>query len=82
MELWQRLLVIGIVLALTALAVRLIDRRIMSSDRSAASMTRYRVLRRTTAVVIVFVGLLSALLVIPQVRAVAGALLASTAVLG
>ena len=45
-------------------------------------MTRYRVLRRTIAVVIVFVGLLSALLVIPQVRAVAGALLASTAVLG
>jgi len=82
MELWQRLLVIGVVLALTAVAVRLIDRRIMSSNRSAASMTRYRVLRRTIAVVIVFVGLLSALLVIPQVRAVAGALLASTAVLG
>ena len=47
MELWQRLLVIGIVLAVTAVAVRLIDRRIMSADRSAETMTRYRVLRRT-----------------------------------
>jgi small conductance mechanosensitive channel len=82
MELWQRLLVIGIVLAVTAVAVRLIDRRVMRADRSAGALTRYRVLRRTIMVVIVGVGLLSALLVIPEVRAVAGALLASTAVLG
>ena len=82
MELWQRLLVIGIVLAVTAIAVRLIDRRVMRADRSAGALTRYRVLRRTIMVVIVGVGLLSALLVIPEVRAVAGALLASTAVLG
>jgi small-conductance mechanosensitive channel len=40
------------------------------------------VLRRTISTAIVFVGLLSALLVIPQVRAVAGGLLASSAVLG
>jgi small-conductance mechanosensitive channel len=45
-------------------------------------MTRYRVLRRSITAMIVFIGLLSALLVIPQVRAVAGGLLASTAVLG
>jgi small-conductance mechanosensitive channel len=82
MELWQRLLVIGIVLAVTAVAVRLIDRRVMRADRSAGTMTRYRVLRRTIMVVVVAVGVLSALLVIPEVRAVAGALLASTAVLG
>ena len=82
MELWQRLLVIGIVLAVTAAVARLIDRRIMSAERSAGAMTRYRVLRRTIAVVIVTFGLLSALLVIPQVRAVAGGLLASSAVLG
>jgi small-conductance mechanosensitive channel len=82
MELWQRLLVIGIVLAVTAVAVRLIDRRVMRADRSAGTMTRYRVLRRTIMVVVIGVGLLSALLVIPEVRAVAGALLASTAVLG
>jgi small-conductance mechanosensitive channel len=82
MELWQRLLVIGIVLAVTAVAARLIDRRIMRKDRSAESMTRYRVLRRTVTAAIVTFGVLSALLVIPQVRAVAGGLLASSAVLG
>jgi len=82
MELWQRLLVIGIVLALTALAARVIDRRIMGPDRSPQALTRYRVLRRSITAVIVTVGLLSALLVIPQIRAVAGGLLASSAVLG
>jgi len=40
------------------------------------------VLRRTVFVAIVVVGLFSALLVIPEVRAVAGGLLASSAVLG
>ena len=82
MELWQRLLVIGIVLAVTGAIARLIDRRIMGADRSTEAMTRYRVLRRSIAAVIITVGLLSALLVIPQVRAVAGGLLASSAVLG
>ena len=73
MEPWQRLLVIAIVLCLTLIAVRLIDRRIMGANRSPEALTRYRVLRRTIAAAIVTVGLLSALLVIPQVRAVAGA---------
>ncbi len=54
----------------------------MGATRSPEAMTRYRVLRRTISAGIVTVGLLSALLVIPQVRAVAGGLLASTAVLG
>ncbi|MFL6020776.1 MAG: mechanosensitive ion channel family protein, partial [Gaiellaceae bacterium] len=40
------------------------------------------VVRRTVTTSIIVVGLLSALLVIPQVRAVAGGLLASSAVLG
>ena len=82
MELWQRLLVIGIVLAITGVVARVLDRLIMRAERSAGAMTRYRVLRRTIAVVIVTFGLLSALLVIPQVRTVAGGLLASSAVLG
>ncbi|MBA3475503.1 MAG: mechanosensitive ion channel, partial [Actinobacteria bacterium] len=82
MELWQRLLVIGIVLAATAVVARVIDRRILGAERSAGAMTRYRVLRRTVAVVIVTFGVLSALLVIPQIRTVAGGLLASSAVLG
>ena len=45
-------------------------------------VTRYRVLRRTIFAAIVFLGVMSALLVIPQVRAVAGGVLASSAVLG
>src|SRR4051812_35621995 len=72
MELWQRLLVIGIVLAVTGAIARLIDRRILRADSSPQAMTRYRVLRRSIAAAIVTIGLLSALLVIPQVRAVAG----------
>jgi small-conductance mechanosensitive channel len=82
MELWQRLLVIGIVLALTVIVARLVDRRIMGANRSPEAMTRYRVLRRTLWVAFVTIGVLSALLVIPQVRAVAGGLLASSAILG
>ncbi|HWL33603.1 MAG TPA: mechanosensitive ion channel domain-containing protein [Gaiellaceae bacterium] len=82
MEMWQRLLVIGIVLGLTLVAARLIDRRIMGTNRSPEAMTRYRVLRRTVTAGIVTIGVLSALLVIPQVRAVAGGLLASSAILG
>src|SRR5688572_29877030 len=82
MELWQRLAVIGVVLGVTAAVVRVIDRRIMATNRSPEVLTRYRVLRRSIAVAIVTLGVLSALLVIPQVRAVAGGLLASSAVLG
>ena len=46
------------------------------------AVTRYRVLRRSLMTAIVAVGILSALLVIPQVRAVAGGILASGAVIG
>jgi small-conductance mechanosensitive channel len=60
----------------------LIDRRIARRQLAPEAITRYRILRRSVTVTIVFVGLLSALLVIPQVRAVAGGLLASSAVLG
>ena len=52
------------------------------TDRSPEALTRYRVLRRTISVSIITVGLLSALLVIPQVRATAGGLLASSAIVG
>ncbi len=82
MEIWQRLLVVGIVLVLTLVAARVIDRRMAASKRSPETLTRYRVLRRTITALIVTFGVLSALLVIPQVSALAGALLASTAVIG
>src|SRR5919198_669948 len=80
MPLWQRLTVLGVVLLLTVVAARLIDRRIARRDLPPEAITRYRVLRRSITTTIFFVGLLSALLVIPQVRAVAGGLLASSGV--
>ena len=81
MEPWQRLLVILIVVALTLVLARLIDQRIMRANQSPEAMTRYRVLRRTVTAGIITIGVLSALLVIPQVRAVASGLLASSAIL-
>src|SRR5438270_654520 len=82
MPLWHRLAVVGAVLVVTAAVARLLDTRIARRDLDPVQKTRYRVLRRTVATAVVFVGLLSALLVIPQVRAVAGGLLASSAVIG
>jgi small conductance mechanosensitive channel len=82
MPLWHRLAVVGVVLLITVVVARLIDRRIARTELAPESITRYRVVRRSVTTAIFFVGLLSALLVIPQVRAVAGGLLASSAVVG
>jgi len=82
MPFWHRLAIVCAVLLVTVLVARIIDRRIARRDLRPEAVTRYRVLRRSVATAIVAVGLLSALLVIPQVRAVAGGLLASSAVLG
>jgi small-conductance mechanosensitive channel len=82
MPFWHRLIVVAVVLILTAIVARLIDRRMARRDLTPATATRYRVFRRTVTTAVVFIGVLSALLVIPQVRAVAGGLLASSAVLG
>jgi small conductance mechanosensitive channel len=82
MTVWHRWIVVGVVLVLTAVVARVIDRRISRRQLSSEAMTRYRVLRRSVTTAVVVVGVLSALLVIPQVRAVAGGLLASSAVVG
>src|SRR6266550_3288813 len=82
MTVWHRWIVVGVVLVVTAVVARVIDRRIARRELSSEAMTRYRVLRRSVTTAIVVIGFLSALLVIPQVRAVAGGLLASSAVLG
>jgi small-conductance mechanosensitive channel len=82
MPLWQRLIVVGVVLLVTAIVARLIDRRIARRPLPPEAITRYRVLRRSISTAIVLVGVLSALLVIPQIRAVAGGILASSAVVG
>jgi small-conductance mechanosensitive channel len=82
MPLWHRLIVFGAVLLVTVIVARLVDRRMARRELPAGAVTRYRVLRRSVLTLIVFVGLLSALLVIPQVRAVATGILASSAVVG
>ena len=79
---WQRLIIALGVLAVTIVAAKLVDWRISKRSLDPSVATRYRVLRRTLMAAIVFVGILSALLVIPQVRTVAGGVLASSAVIG
>jgi small-conductance mechanosensitive channel len=82
MPLWHRLTVFGAVLLVTLVVAWIVDRRLARRDLPAATLTRYRVLRRSVLTLIVFVGVLSALLVIPAVRAVATGILASSAVIG
>jgi small-conductance mechanosensitive channel len=79
---WHRLAIFGAVLLVTFVVARVVDRRFSRRDLPPEVVTRYRVLRRTVFSLIIFVGVLSALLVIPQVRAVATGILASSAVIG
>src|SRR5436190_5661225 len=79
---WHRLIIVVVVLVVTSIVARLVDRRIARRDLPPEAMTRYRVVRRSVTTALFFVGILSALIVIPQMRAVAGGLLASSAVVG
>jgi small-conductance mechanosensitive channel len=80
--LWQRIVTAAIVVGVTLLVARLVDRAMLRRDLAPEAVTRYRILRRSVTAAIVAVGILSALLVMPAVRAVAGAILASGAVIG
>lgn len=82
MPFWHRIVIAAAVLLVVTLAARLVDWWLARKSVSPEVETRYRVLRRAVSAIIIAVGLFSALLVIPQVRAVAGGLLASTAILG
>jgi small-conductance mechanosensitive channel len=82
MVLWHRIATAAVVFALVSLVARLVDWWLARRPLPPEAATRYRVLRRTISASILFVGFFSALLVIPQVRALAGGLLASSAVLG
>jgi small-conductance mechanosensitive channel len=79
---WYRLAVLGVVIVLTLVVSEIVDRSLARRKLDPSTITRYRILRRSVRAGIVFVGLLSALLVIPQVRAVAGGILASSAIVG
>jgi small conductance mechanosensitive channel len=82
MPFWHRLVIAAGVLLVVTLVARLVDWWLSRKPVPPEVETRYRVLRRAITTIIIAVGLFSALLVIPQVRAVAGGLLASTAILG
>jgi small conductance mechanosensitive channel len=79
---WDRIVVAAAIFAVVWLLERLVDWRLRRRTLAAETVTRYRVLRRAISTSILVVGFFSALLVIPQVQAVAGGLLASSAVLG
>ena len=81
-DFWQHVLVAGIVILLTLVLAKVIDRALVRRLKlSPDAMTRYSVLRRTAVAAVVAIGVLSALLVIPEVRAVASTILASSAVI-
>ena len=82
MPFWHRLVIAGAVFLAVSLLARVVDWRLSRRSLPAEAVTRYRVLRRSVMTSILVVGFFSALLVIPQVRAIAGGLLASSAVLG
>lgn len=82
MPFWHRIVIAAVVLLVVTLIARLVDWWLARKAVSPEVETRYRVLRRAVSATIIAVGLFSALLVIPQVRAIAGGLLASTAILG
>ena len=79
---WQRLLTAVAMIVVASLAAKIVDWRISRHDLAPGAETRYVVLRRVIVGAIVFVGIVSSLLVIPGVRAVAGGVLASSAVIG
>ena len=82
MPFWHRAVIAAVVIVIAALVAKLADARLTRAQLAPEAVTRYRVIRRAVMTTIVFIGVLSALLVIPQVRAVAGGILAASAVLG
>ena len=79
---WHRLLTAAIVVVATFVLAWLVDKALSRRELAPEVATKYRTVRRVVMSTIVFVGVLSALLVIPQVRAIAGGILASSAVIG
>jgi small conductance mechanosensitive channel len=82
MPTWESVAACVVMILVTAAVARLVDRRLARRELAPETITRYRVLRRAIVTGIVVFGVLSALLTIPAVSRVAGALLASSAVIG
>jgi small-conductance mechanosensitive channel len=82
MDIWERWVFVTAIITATVALAKIVDWRMSRHQLPPAAVTRYRVLRRGLMTSIIFVGVLSALLVVPQVRAVAAGLLASSALVG
>jgi small-conductance mechanosensitive channel len=82
MPLWHRAAVAAVVVVIAGALAKLVDNALTRKELPPEAVTRYRVVRRAAMATIVFIGVFSALLVIPQVRAIAGGILASSAVIG
>jgi small-conductance mechanosensitive channel len=81
-EFWQHVTIACVVILATLVVAKLIDRALVRRlAMSPNVMTRYSVIRRTVVAAVILVGVLSALLVIPGVQAVASSILASSAVI-
>ena len=79
---WRHIVIAAAVFAAVSVLARIVDWWLARKPLPVEVETRYRVLRRGISATIIVVGLFSSLLVIPEVRAIAGGLLASSAVLG
>lgn len=66
MPFWQRAVIAAAVIVIAALVAKLVDTRMSRHELAPEAVTRYRVIRRAVMSTIVFVGVLSALLVIPS----------------
>jgi small-conductance mechanosensitive channel len=82
MEIWERWLVVSVIVVGAIVLAKIVDWRMARRELPAAAATRYMILRRSLTTAIIVVGILSGLLVVPQVRAVAAGLLASSAIVG
>ena len=80
--LWHRIVIAAVVFGVTLVVAWVLDRALVRRPLAPEAATRYRVLRRAVMTTVLVVGFFSALLTIPQIRAVAGGVLASGAVIG
>jgi small-conductance mechanosensitive channel len=82
MEIWERWLLVSVIVVGVIVLAKIVDWHMSKRELPAAAATRYGILRRSLMTAIIFVGVLSALLVVPEVRAIAAGLLASSAIVG
>jgi small-conductance mechanosensitive channel len=82
MEIWERVATVAVVIAISLVIAKLVDMRMARRQLAPALATRYRILRRSVVAAIIGVGVFSALLTIPAISNVAGAVLGSAAVVG